>query len=124
MINIVVGMTIDIATETYRGVDLAVGQLTRRGHFTQISVVIMLTVAPAVPVTVATGEMHEIDAIGRTEVEIPAAGLTHSKLQPPDACVSVSMIPIVCSQVDMVRTIPLAGRGRHRLRLEIAQRQS
>jgi hypothetical protein len=37
----------------------------------------MLTVALAVPVTVATGEMNEIDAIGLTEVEIPAAGLNH-----------------------------------------------
>ena len=84
----------------------------------------MPTVARAVPVTVATGEMCEIDAIGLTEFEIPAAGLIHSNLQRPDVCVSVNVISIVCSQADMVRTIHLAGRERHRPRLEIAQRQS
>ena len=85
----------------------------------------MLPVALAVPVTVATGEMHEIDAIGLTEVEIQAAGLIHSSLQLPDVCVSVNRIPIVtvCGQDDMIRTIPLAGRGRHRHRLEIFHRQ-
>ena len=122
MIILVVDMNIDIETETYRGAGLAAGQLTPTGRFAQISVEIIHTVAHAVPVIVATGEMNEIAAIDLTEVEIPAAGLTHSKLQLPDVCVSVSRILIVCGQVDTIRATTLAGRGRLRHLLAMAQR--
>ena len=124
MIIIVVGMTIDTATEIHREADLAAGQLTPTDPFVRISAGIMTTVGRAVPVTAATGKMCEIDAIGLTEVEIPAAGLIRSNLQRSNVCVSVNVISIVCSQADMVRTIHLAGRERHRPRLEIVQRQS
>ena len=83
----------------------------------------MLTVAPAVPVTVATGEMHEIDAIGRTEVEIPAAGLTQkvngrrTTLADPGAMVSATTaknIDRFVTVVDTTDTVQLHSfSGRH-----------
>jgi len=72
MIIIVVGMTIDTATETHREADLAAGQLIPTDPSVRISAGIKITVGRAVPVTAATGKMCEIDAIGLTEVEIPA----------------------------------------------------
>ena len=82
----------------------------------------MLTVALAVPEIVATGAMIEIDAVGLTEIEIPDGGLIHSRLQLPDDCVNVSRIPIVSGQVDTIRATTLAGRGRLRHLLAMAQR--
>ena len=82
----------------------------------------MLTVALAVPEIVATGEMIEVDSVGLTEIEIPDAGLIPSRLRLPDVCVSVSRILIVCGQVDTIRATTLAGRGRLRHLLAMAQR--
>ena len=122
MIILVTEMSIEIEIEIYRGADLAAGQLTPEGHIVQSSAGTMRTVALAVPEIVATGAMIEIDAVGLTEIEIPDAGLIHSRLRLPDVCVSVSRILIVCGQVDTIRATTLAGRGRLRHLLAMAQR--
>ena len=75
MITLVVDMNIDIEIESNRGAGLAAGQVTPGGHIAQTSAGILHAAALAVPVIVANGTMNEIDAVGLTEVEIPAAGL-------------------------------------------------
>jgi hypothetical protein len=123
--DLVVDMNIDIEIETYRGAGLAASRLTQGGHIALTSAVILLAADLAVPVIVATGTTNEIDAIGLTEIEIPAAGLIRLKSPQPDACVSMGRIAIVCGQIDTVqaRTLPVAGSGRLRHLLAIVHRQ-
>ena len=99
-----------------------VGQWTLMGQTTRHAAVILLAAALAVQVIDATGEMNAVDAVGLTEIEIPDAGLIPSRLRLPDVCVSVSRILIVCGQVDTIRATTLAGRGRLRHLLAMAQR--
>ena len=76
MITLVVDMNIDIEIESNREAGLAADQLTPGGHIAQTSAEMMLAAALAVQVIDATGEMNAVDAVGLTEIEIPAAGLT------------------------------------------------
>ena len=84
---------------------------------------ILRTADPEVQEIVETGTTIEIDAIGLTEVENTAAGLTRSRSQQPDVCVSVDKISIVDGQTDTIRNRILEGIGRLRYLLAIVHRR-
>jgi hypothetical protein len=84
---------------------------------------ILRTADPEVQAIVETGITIEIDAIGLTEVENTAAGLTRSRSPQPDVCVSVDKISIVDGQTDTIRNRILEGIGRLRYLLAIVHRR-
>ena len=123
MIILEVDMNIDIEIEIYPGAGRAAGRLTPEGHITLGTVMILRTADPEVQAIVETGTTIEIDAIGLTEVENTAAGLTRSRSPQPDVCVSVDKISIVDGQTDTIRNRILEGIGRLRYLLAIVHRR-
>ena len=123
MIILEVDMNIDIEIEIYPGAGRAAGRLTPEGHITLGTVMILRTADPEVQAIVETGITIEIDAIGLTEVENTAAGLTRSRSPQPDVCVSVDKISIVDGQTDTIRNRILEGIGRLRYLLAIVHRR-